>query len=86
MKLHKDKYAFLNIIGMIHEASGIREDIIEKGANNGFPFDIKRSAEKNPYKPMTEEELLYKLEQSRNHAGEGKYKTADAVVSDLRLQ
>ena len=30
MKLHKDKYAFLNIIGLIHEASGIREDIIEK--------------------------------------------------------
>lgn len=30
MKLHEDKYSFLNIIGLIHEASGIREDIIEK--------------------------------------------------------
>ncbi|MDC7287005.1 nucleotidyl transferase AbiEii/AbiGii toxin family protein [Blautia schinkii] len=30
MKLHADKYSFLNIIGLIHEASGIREDIIEK--------------------------------------------------------
>lgn len=30
MKLHEDKYSFLNIIGIIHEASGIREDIIEK--------------------------------------------------------
>lgn len=30
MKLHEDRYSFLNIIGIIHEASGIREDIIEK--------------------------------------------------------
>lgn len=30
MKLHEDKYSFLNIIGLIHKASGIREDIIEK--------------------------------------------------------
>ncbi len=30
MKLHEDKYSFLNIIGLVHEASGIREDIIEK--------------------------------------------------------
>lgn len=30
MKLHEDKYSFLNIIGLIHEVSGIREDIIEK--------------------------------------------------------
>ncbi|MCD7966734.1 MAG: nucleotidyl transferase AbiEii/AbiGii toxin family protein, partial [Clostridiaceae bacterium] len=30
MKLHQDKYSFLNIIGLIHKASGIREDIIEK--------------------------------------------------------
>lgn len=30
MKLQKDKYSFLNIIGLIHETSGIREDIIEK--------------------------------------------------------
>lgn len=28
MKLHEDKYSFLNIIGLVHEVSGIREDII----------------------------------------------------------
>lgn len=30
MKLHRDKYSFLNIINLIHEASGIRQDILEK--------------------------------------------------------
>lgn len=30
MKLHEDKYSFLNIMALVHEASGIREDIIEK--------------------------------------------------------
>ena len=30
MKLHEDKFAFLNIINLIHEASGIRSDILEK--------------------------------------------------------
>ena len=30
MKLHRDKYSFLNIIGIIHGVTGIREDILEK--------------------------------------------------------
>ncbi len=30
MKLHKDKYSFLNIIGLVRKESDIREDIIEK--------------------------------------------------------
>ena len=30
MKLHRDKYSFLNIIGPIHSVTGIREDILEK--------------------------------------------------------
>lgn len=30
MKLHRDKYSFLNIIGLIHSVTGIREDILEK--------------------------------------------------------
>lgn len=30
MRLHEDKYSFLNIIALIHEICGIREDIIEK--------------------------------------------------------
>ena len=31
MKLHEDRYAFLTIINLIHEISGIRSDILEKG-------------------------------------------------------
>ena len=30
MKLHEDKFAFLNIINLIHEDSSIRADILEK--------------------------------------------------------
>lgn len=30
MELHKDKFSFLNIIGLVHKACGIREDILEK--------------------------------------------------------
>lgn len=30
MKLHRDKYSFLNIIGLIRGVTGIREDILEK--------------------------------------------------------
>ena len=30
MKLHRDKYSFLNIIGLVHSVTGIREDILEK--------------------------------------------------------
>ena len=34
MKLHEDKFAFLNIINLIHEASGIRSDILGKHRTN----------------------------------------------------
>ena len=30
MNLHEDKLAFLNIINLVHEDSGIRSDILEK--------------------------------------------------------
>ena len=30
MNLHEDKIAFLNIINLVHEDSGIRSDILEK--------------------------------------------------------
>ena len=30
MNLHEDKFAFLNIINLVHEDSGIRSDILEK--------------------------------------------------------
>ena len=52
-------------------------------ATNGFPFEIKRQIESNPYAPMTEAEMLAKLEKSRE---QGKFRDADLVVSDMRLK
>ncbi|MCM1127134.1 MAG: type II toxin-antitoxin system RelB/DinJ family antitoxin [Lachnospiraceae bacterium] len=55
-------------------------------ANNGFPFEIRKrdTTESNPYRAMTEEELLEKLRQSREHCEEGRCREADMVISDLR--
>ena len=50
-------------------------------AINGFPFEIKRQIESNPYEPMTEEELLAKLERSREQE---KFRDTDDVISDIR--
>ena len=52
-------------------------------AVNGFPFEIKRVTMK-PYEPLTERELLEKLEVSREHAAQGLVKDADDVVHDIR--
>lgn len=40
--------------------------------------------EYNPYETMTEEETLAKLERSRKHCVEGRYREADEVVAGLR--
>ena len=50
---------------------------------NGFPFEIKRIS-KNPYEKMTENEILEKLEKSREHAAQGKYRDAAEVSRDMR--
>ncbi len=63
--------------------SAIRIFLTQAVANNGFPFEIKRAAH-NPYAVMSEEMLLEKLERSRESASQGNYKTADAVVADMR--
>ena len=52
-------------------------------AANGFPFEIKRIS-KNPYEKMTENEILEKLEKSREHAAQGKYRDAAEVSRDMR--
>ena len=50
-------------------------------AANGFPFEIKRQVESNPYAPMTENEMLAKLKKSRE---QGVFREADCVISDMR--
>ena len=52
-------------------------------ATNGFHFEIKRQIESNPYAPMTEAEMLAKLEKSRER---GTFRDADLAVSDMRLK
>ena len=41
--------------------TAIRMFLTQAVANNGFPFEIKRIV-RSPYSPMTEEEILEKLE------------------------
>ena len=65
--------------------SAVRIFLTQAVAYNGFPFEIKRAVE-NPYTAMSEEEILRKLEQSRLHANQGKYRNADEVVSDMRAK
>ena len=65
--------------------SAVRIFLTQAVAYNGFPFEIKRAVE-NPYTAMSEEEILRKLEQSRLHAIQGKYRDADEVISDMRTK
>lgn len=44
---------------------------------------IKRQNGSNPFAPMTETEMLAKLEKSRE---QGIFREADLVVSDMRLK
>ncbi len=63
--------------------TAIRIFLIQAVATNGFPFEIKRQIESNPYAPMTEAEMLAKLEKSRE---QGMFRDADLVVPDMRLK
>ena len=63
--------------------SAVRIFLTMAVASNGFPFEIKRAPE-NPYAALSEDDILKKLEQSRQHAVRGHYRAAGDVVSDLR--
>ena len=64
-------------------ATAIRMFLTQAVATNGFPFEIKRQIESNPYASMTEAEMLAKLEKSRE---QGRFRDADLVVPDMRLK
>ena len=65
--------------------TAIRMFLTQAVAHIGFPFEIKRISE-NPYLPLSEEQLLQKLELSRKHAEQGQYRNADDVISDMRAK
>lgn len=64
MKLHRDKYSFLNIIGLIHSVTGIREDILEK--DYYVTLLLKELSEKQETLPayFKGETALYKAQKS----------------------
>ena len=61
--------------------TAIRMFLTQSVAANGFPFEIKRRPETNPYTSMTEEELFAKLKKSRE---QGNFRDADDVIADMR--
>ena len=61
--------------------TAIRMFLTQAVAENGFPFEIKRQVETNPYVMMTEKEMLTKLKKSRE---QGNYRDADDVICDMR--
>lgn len=63
--------------------TAIRMFLTHAVANNGFPFEIKRVGH-DPYAAMSEIMLLEKLERARISASQGRYKSADAVIADMR--
>lgn len=65
--------------------SAIRMFLTQSVMNNGFPFEIKlNKAIDNPYAPMSEEELIEKLNHSMKQAKQGKCKSADSVISNMK--
>ena len=63
--------------------SAIRIFLTQAVASNGFPFEIKK-VPRNPFVGLNEEELLYKLETARSHAGQGMLVSADDMIAELR--
>ena len=63
--------------------SAIRMFLAQAVAVGGFPFTIKKHST-NPYEILSEEDILDKLEASRNHAKLGLVKDADEVITDMR--
>ena len=61
--------------------TAIRIFLTQAVAINGFPFEIKRQIESNPYIPLNEKELLEKLKRSREQKN---FRDADDVISDMR--
>lgn len=49
-------------------------------------IQVRNDNTKDIYSHMTEEELFAKLETSRKHANEGKYKEAGTMVAEMRTK
>lgn len=65
--------------------TAIRIFLTQALAVNGFPFAIKRISE-NPYKALSEAEMLEKLAKAREQEAQGLYKDADDVSHAMRTK
>ena len=65
--------------------TAIRIFLTQALAVNGFPFEIKRITP-NPYAPLSESELLNKLEKSREHAAQRNFQDADEMTRELKVK
>ena len=65
--------------------TAIRMFLTQAISVKGFPFEIEK-ATVNPYVALTENEILEKLESSREHAATGMYRDAEDVVCDMRAK
>lgn len=63
--------------------TAIRIFLTKAVSMNGFPFEVRKNTV-DPYVTLTEDEILRKLEVSRVHANEGRFRDADDVVTDMR--
>ena len=63
--------------------TAIRIFLMKAVSMNGFPFEVRKNTT-DPYVTLTEDEILRKLEVSRVHANEGRFRDADDVVTDMR--
>ena len=69
----------------IDTTTAIRIFLTQAVANNGFPFEIKRTVKvENPYVQLSEEELLAKLEKSRQYTYDGEVKEASCMVAEMK--
>ena len=66
--------------------TAIRMFLTQAVANNGFPFEIKRvsSQVENPYMPLTEKQIMERLEKARVCEKKGEYRSADDMISAMR--
>jgi DNA-damage-inducible protein J len=65
--------------------TAIRMFLTQALAVNGFPFEVKRVSP-NPYVALSENEMLEKLKESREHASKGMIKEASEVSRDMRAR
>ena len=63
--------------------TAIRIFLTQAVQNNGFPFEIKRTAT-SQFPIMNEEEFLAKLETSRKHAEDCEVIAADEAITGMR--